>query len=91
MKVFICVVDNGFVYVGRATRQNIEGAEFWVIVNGYNVRKSGTTAGFGQLAFEGPLKETILDKCPPVLVPVNRMCHLIECAEEKWTKQVPEV
>lgn len=88
MKTFICVVDNGFVYVGRVKRETIEGGEFYVILNGYNVRRSGTDKGFGQLAFSGPLKETTLDPAPPVLVPVGRMCHLIECTEEKWAKTV---
>ena len=84
MKVQLCVIDNGFVYVGRASIQTIEGKEFLVILNGFNVRKAGTTKGFGQLAFSGPIKDSALDPCPPVLVPYNRVCHFIECVEEKW-------
>jgi hypothetical protein len=82
--VYLCIIDNGFVYVGRLKQED----SFYIILNGYNVRKSGTTKGFGQLAFSGPLKESVLDLVPPVLVPVSRMCHFIECSEEKWSKEI---
>ena len=71
----IAVVDNGFVYVGHILKDG----EYYVITKGFNVRKAGTTKGFGQLAIEGPLKETALDPVPNVLVPMNRLCHFIEC------------
>jgi hypothetical protein len=78
----LAVVDNGFVYVGEVL---LDG-DYYVISRCKNVRRSGTTKGFGQLAFEGPLKETALDPCPPVMVPAARMCHLIECADVWKTK-----
>jgi hypothetical protein len=74
------IVDNGFVYVGNIIRDG----EYYAITSCHNVRKAGTTKGFGQLAIEGPLKETALDKCPTVLVPVNRLCHFIACNADAW-------
>ena len=47
----LAVVDNGFVYVGHILRDG----DYYVITKGFNVRKAGTTKGFGQLAIEGPL------------------------------------
>lgn len=79
----LAVVDNGFVYVG----QIVEDEHYFVVMNGYNVRKTGTTKGFGQLAFEGPLKDTALDPVPPVMVPKARLCHFIDCADV-WEKHV---
>ena len=77
----LAVVDNGFVYVGHILRDG----DYYVVTKGFNVRKAGTTKGFGQLAIEGPLKETALDPVPNVLVPVNRLCHFIECGNP-WAK-----
>ncbi len=78
----LVIVDNGFAYIGRTV---LEGG-YYIISSAANVRKAGTTRGFGQIAFDGPTKETELDRCPPVLVPAGRVCHLMEVAEDKWTK-----
>ena len=79
----LAVVDNGFVYVGRI----VEDEHYFVVMNGFNVRKAGTTKGFGQLAFEGPQKESALDPVPSVMVPKGRLCHFIDCADV-WAKCV---
>ncbi len=79
----IAIVDNGFVYIGNVLKDG----DYYVIQNGFNVRRSGTERGFGQLAFEGPQKESQLDPVPPVLVPANRLCHLIDCADV-WKKHI---
>lgn len=77
----LVVVDNGFVYVGNVLKDG----PYYVIQNCFNVREAGTSKGFGQLAFEGPLKGTSLDPCPTVLVPEGRVCHFIAC-EPVWAK-----
>ena len=77
----LAVVDNGFVYVGHILRDG----DYYVITKGFNVRKAGTTKGFGQLAIEGPLNERARDPVPNVLVPVKRLCHFLECSEP-WAK-----
>ena len=79
----IAVVDNGFVYVGNVLKDG----DFYIVQNGFNVRRSGTDKGFGQLAFEGPLKESQLDPVPPVMVPEGRLCHFIDCADV-WKEHI---
>lgn len=81
--IHVAIIDNGFAYLGRV----IEEENYYVIIQGVNVRRSGTDRGFGQLAIEGPQKESALDPCPPIMVPKNRLCHFIECAEV-WKKYV---
>lgn len=72
----IAVVNNGFVYVGEVLKDG----DYYIILKCKNVRLFGTTKGLGQLAFEGPQKETTLDDCPTVMVPENQLCHMIECS-----------
>ena len=79
----IAIIDNGFAYVGRVTEED----HYYIIIGCSNIRKTGTTKGFGQLAFGGPNKETLLDPCPPVMVPKGRLCHFIDCAD-LWKKHV---
>lgn len=77
----IAVVDNGFIYIGEVVVDDV----YYIITRCANVRKSGTERGLGQIAFDGPTKDTVLDYSPNVLVPIARMCHLMDVAEDKWT------
>lgn len=80
----IVIVDNGFIYIGEV----VQDGGYYVITRCANVRKSGTERGLGQIAFDGPTKETVLDYSPNVLVPVARVCHFMEVAEDKWKKHL---
>lgn len=80
----IAVVDNGFIYVGEVLVDDV----YYIITRCANVRKSGTERGLGQIAFDGPTTDTVLDYSPHVLVPVGRMCHLMEVAEDKWVSHL---
>lgn len=80
----IAVVDNGFVYIGYIHLED----GFFVIKNGYNVRRQGTTAGYGQLAMNGPTKDSGLDEVPLTLVPYSRLVHFIQCNPEKWDHKI---
>ena len=82
--VKIVVVDNGFVYVGNVHRE----AGFFIITNCFNVRRFGTTGGIGQLAMEGPTSETALDRTAPVLIPDNKLCHLMAVSETRWASTI---
>ena len=76
----IAVLDRGFVYVGR-----IEKTVLGITIHeARNVRIYGTKNGLGSLASDGPTSNTVLDKCPNVIVPGRSIMHMIECAEEKW-------
>jgi hypothetical protein len=80
----LAIVDNGFVYVGDVQH---DGEGYYVITDCKNVRKAGTTKGFGQIAYGGPTGETELDPSPHVLVPEGRMCHIMECVADKWGRK----
>lgn len=80
----LVVVDNGFVYVGNVVLE--EG--YYIVVNCANVQKAGTERGFGQIAFDGPTSSTVLDYSPHILVPANRVCHLMKCVDDKWKKYI---
>lgn len=82
--VVIVVVDNGFVYVGNVSFDS----GLAVCSNGFNVRKAGTTNGYGQLATQGPQRDSELDPCPIVLVPLNRVVHYLRCDNSKWAKKI---
>lgn len=71
----LVVLSHGFVYAGTP---RIEGG-YIHITGAKNVRVSGTTRGFGQLAVEGPTRDTQLDPCPDVLAPLSALVHLITC------------
>ena len=73
----VVVVDNGFVFWGdlRVVDDMCE------ISNGYNLRRFGTTRGLGQLALEGPTKETQADKITVVRVCKTRVTFVMECGD----------
>jgi hypothetical protein len=48
------------------------------------VRTWGTTKGLGEIALGGPTKETILDPCGFVDIPVSAVVGVIKCNAEKW-------
>jgi len=54
----ICVLQRGFVLVGIYHEKDGQ----CVLTNSSIIRRYGTSKGLGQLASEGPLKDTILDK-----------------------------
>ena len=71
----LIILTSGFVYAGVP---RIEG-DYIHITKAKNVRVSGTTRGFGQLASEGPTGETKLDPCPDVLAPLSALVHIMSC------------
>ena len=78
----IAILDRGFVYVGTVS---VEGD--WVLItDAKNVRRWGTTKGLGQLANDGPLKDTVLDPAGIVRVPLRALIGLIQCEASSWTK-----
>ena len=72
----LIVLTQGFVYSGSP---RIEG-DYIIITGAKNVRLSGTSRGFGQLAAEGPTPETVLDPCPDVIAPIGALVHIMVCS-----------
>lgn len=78
----IIILDRGYVYVG-----NVSIDDNWVLItNARNVRRWGTTKGLGELAANGPLKDSIIDPVGTVRAPLRALIGLIECEASKWTK-----
>lgn len=78
----IVVLDRGFVYVG-----NVRTEGDWLIIDdAQNIRRWGTSGkGLGALK-DGPLPETMLDKCPTIRAYRSVVKHLLAVDGAKWSK-----
>ena len=77
----IAVLDRGFVYVGACSLSD----GYLTIANAKNIRRWGTKKGLGELR-NGPLNDTILDKCGDIICPIGSLIHLMKVDGEKWAK-----
>lgn len=78
----IIILDRGYVYVG-----NVSIDDNWVLITtARNVRRWGTTKGLGELAANGPLKDSIIDPVGTVRAPRRALIGLIECEASKWAR-----
>lgn len=73
--VSLVVIDNGFVYIGETRKVG----RYYVMDHCANMRKSGASRGYGELAFSGPLSGTVLDHCPQLIVPETAVAHVMKC------------
>ena len=76
----IVVLQRGWVVVGDVS---VDG-EHLVISNCSVIRTWGTTKGLGEIAYNGPTKDTKLDKCPDVRVHKLTIVMQMYAAEGKW-------
>jgi len=79
----IAVLTNGFVYVGDVQPIN---KGVIVILNAWNIRRWGTSRGLGEIAVEGPTKNTILDRAGIVRVPNHSLIFLLDCEAKQWQR-----
>jgi len=79
-KLVIAILDRGWVFVARAT----ESPSAVILTNAACIRYWGTTRGIGQLALEGPQRETKIDEAGTVTVPRTAIIALIDAVEAKW-------
>ena len=76
----IVILDRGHVLVGNV---KIDGD--WIeTTNASVIRRWGTTRGLGEIAMNGPTKETILDPIGTVRSPVRALIGLVDCEAGKW-------
>lgn len=73
----IVVVQAGWVLIGDVA----ESAKFVEVSNASVIRVWGTERGLGQIALTGPTKDTILDPCGEVSVPVHAVLLRIKCQQ----------
>ena len=79
-KLVIAILDRGWVFIARAT----ESPSALELTNAACIRYWGTTKGIGQLALEGPQRETKIDEAGTVTVPRTAIIALIDAVEAKW-------
>ena len=76
--LIIAVFDRGWVFVGFATHLEEERIRLDCC---HNIHSWGTTKGLGELAIKGPLADTVLNPCAPV---VGKPIFVIKVDDERW-------
>jgi len=76
----ILVLQRGWVVVGDVSQE----ASTVSVSNCSVIRIWGTSNGLGELAENGPLSETVLDKCPPVQVHELSIVMRMNVNEANW-------
>jgi hypothetical protein len=76
----ICVLERSWIFVGILEKDGDE----YLLLNGSVIRRWGTTKGLGEIAENGPTKDTILDKVPLIKFHKNQLIFTISCNESKW-------
>lgn len=72
----IYVVESGWVFLA----DNAVDSGETLFLSGVSVIRSwGTTKGLGEIALNGPTKETVLDACGQVDVPKGKVLFTIPC------------
>lgn len=83
--VKIVVLQRGWVMVGRFERSGNDCKLFDASV----IRVWGTTKGLGEIAADGPTKDTKLDKCNGLVeFDYLTVVATIECNKSKWDKSL---
>jgi hypothetical protein len=80
--VRIVILHRGWVLVGIYNRKG----EYSTLKKCHVIRRWGTNSGLGQLAIEGPLANTILDKEPDNEFHFSQIIRTIGCDYDKWQK-----
>lgn len=92
----IFVITSGWVFIGRVAI-SADGSPILnsggevTILGPACIRKWGTSNGLGQIARNGPTRETILDPCTNIFVPRQQIILSIQCDEDSWKKKIPAV
>jgi hypothetical protein len=81
----IVVLQRGWVVVGMVV---VSGDDV-TIGKASVVRVWGTTKGLGEIAMNGPTKDTVLDPCGVVRAHKGSVVMYIDCMETKWTGKLP--
>ena len=77
----IVVLQRGWVMVGTVV---MESDNETVIYDAKNIRRWGTTKGLGQLAADGPNKDTVLDEYGTIRVHPLCIVFRQDCDSAKW-------
>lgn len=78
----IVVLKRGWVVVGNVEQK----VKKTYIRNASIIRRWGTTNGLGELAMNGKLEETVLDKCLDIVSHNENVIFMMNCNQSKWEK-----
>jgi hypothetical protein len=78
----IVVLDRGWVFVGQVV---VDG-DMLTISDAQCIRRWGSTKGLGQLAAEGPTKETKLDPSGLVRAPLRAVILTLDTEPQRWSR-----
>ena len=78
----IVILQRGWVFVGKMTRTGND----CELTEAATIRNWGTTKGLGEIAEDGPTRNTKLDHCPAVRFHYLTVVGIIECNETNWSK-----
>lgn len=79
--VQILVLNRGWNVIGKVSE---EGSKT-IIKDASIIRVWGTTEGLGELAMNGKLTDTVLDKCPDITVETCNVVLVMNCEQSKWS------
>lgn len=78
----IVVLQRGWVVVGDFKQDGTQ----CIVTDGHVVRRWGTSKGLGELAMEGPLKDTVLDAIPETKFHELTVVARLKCNAKAWSK-----
>lgn len=79
----IGVIQSGWVFIGRMQKRDPKSNQ--VVLHGAScIRRWGTSMGLGELALNGPQKETVLEPCGILEAPLNAVLFFILVDGTKW-------
>lgn len=76
----IMILQRGFVYVGRVTRNGDQ----VTISCAQNIRQWGTKRGLGEIAAAGPTEKTVMDPAGTVTCHALGVVAELSCDQGKW-------
>jgi hypothetical protein len=76
----IVILPAGWVFVGLWEEKQ----DRVILTQAASIRLWGTTAGLGELAIKGPLKDTILDPAGTVSFKLGTEIAALECQTNNW-------
>ena len=81
-KIKIVILQRGWVMIGRFYQEG----PYCKLLDGYTIRRWGTSEGLGELAEKGAQGNTILDKNPEVKFHELTVIASLLCDEKAWKK-----
>jgi hypothetical protein len=88
MNIKIIIAQRGWVFVGLFTSYKARnGSNYLKLEQAYNIGNFGTDDGIGQLALQGPTRETKLMPCGKIELHELTSIGIVDCNAEVWASK----